>query len=803
MEQTKAPAAKGAFFIRGQNLWSKKDMIRAAVGMVGFFIGRASFFGVINPAAAAFITCFVGSGPQFYCAVLFVFAGLATKLRGLELIKYVCLIGALTAAHLIITKKKFRPGIARRAVMASAAALLCGAGACLAGGLGLYFLLMAVLEGVLVFCLTFFLKRAVRVFTQGRRRVLAAEDVAGAAVMCGLIVAGAADIYIGSVSLRVFLAALVVLSAGFMAGCAFGAMAGLLLGLMLYFTRYMDIGTVNLLATSGIFAGLVRRHGKLPAMATFLVGGTGMTLIMQRAPPDLEWLVSSLSGAVVFLLMPYDFNFKVSSSPNAAMENAGDYIERVRKLTVRRLTDFSEMFENLGKTIRGLSEKREVRANTVVAGTFDRPYSSEEAGKLIDTLADKVCAGCDRKKFCWQHNFYDTYEAAFALLSVLERRGNAAAEDLPGKFQCLNAEKFAAGANELFGIYKLERKWRNQLMEAREVAVQQLSGVGEMVGRLAEEIEPCINFHEDIEERLLNGLERAGIHVESVVVFSDRNGRYAADINRCGEQCVTRGDMNARVCAKIAGVMSGLVGKKMRPAHEYGCRRAGGRCELEITEEQRFKILCGISSVKKIGSEKSGDSFTNMQMRDGKYLLALSDGMGSGAKAQRESGTVIELLENFMEVGFNVELAVKIINSVLTLKSGDESFQTLDICVVDLYGGTAEFNKIGAAASFLLRGSEVHIIKSSGLPIGILSAITPEVSTKKVESGDYILMVTDGVLDAGGGSEWLADALGGYKAARSGTSSPHELADFVLDEAVRRAGGNVRDDMTALAARVR
>jgi stage II sporulation protein E len=221
-------------------------------------------------------------------------------------------------------------------------------------------------------------------------------------------------------------------------------------------------------------------------------------------------------------------------------------------------------------------------------------------------------------------------------------------------------------------------------------------------------------------------------------------------------------------------------------------------------EDQKLRITSGVAHRAK-NSRGSGDSYSAMELRNGSSLLVLSDGMGSGERAKRESAATVGLLEDFIESGFDKELAVRMINSVLILKSSEESFSTLDICSVDLYTGRAEFIKIGAAETFLLRDGTVSVIRSASLPIGMLNDVDLEITERQLKHGDIILMVTDGVTMAGTKKtdeeppedNWLKSAL---KTCRY--TSPQDLADHLLSEAEKRSRNGPKDDMTILTARV-
>jgi len=218
-------------------------------------------------------------------------------------------------------------------------------------------------------------------------------------------------------------------------------------------------------------------------------------------------------------------------------------------------------------------------------------------------------------------------------------------------------------------------------------------------------------------------------------------------------------------------------------------------------EARRFEVVTGIARKPRQDSLTSGDSYSFAPVKDGKYLLALSDGMGSGARAAEESSAVVSLLENFLEAGFDQNITVKTINSILMLRSQEEMFATADVCIMDLVEGSADFIKIGGVPSFLRRENKVEIIRQDALPIGILEEVQLENISAPIQDEDRIVMVTDGILDAfavmGDGERALADFI-----ATLNTINPQEIADSVMEEALLQTDEVARDDMTVLVGRI-
>ena len=97
-----------------------------------------------------------------------------------------------------------------------------------------------------------------------------------------------------------------------------------------------------------------------------------------------------------------------------------------------------------------------------------------------------------------------------------------------------------------------------------------------------------------------------------------------------------------------------------------------------------------------MGEAVSGDSFTVMHMESGQTVLSLSDGMGSGEKAEKESNRIIGLLEQLLSTGFNRQSAIRLIHSVVLSGSEPHTYSTLDLATLDLFNGKCELIKMGA-----------------------------------------------------------------------------------------------------------
>ena len=134
--------------------------------------------------------------------------------------------------------------------------------------------------------------------------------------------------------------------------------------------------------------------------------------------------------------------------------------------------------------------------------------------------------------------------------------------------------------------------------------------------------------------------------------------------------------------------------------------------ENQEKEKVKFKIEVASSIATKSDSEVSGDSYIKTVLRDGKYMMAISDGMGSGPRAKHSSETVIKMLKRLLTTGFDKDISIGLINSSINLNSNEETYATIDISVFDNTTGNIEFIKNGACPTFIKTGKNVEVVKA-------------------------------------------------------------------------------------------
>ncbi len=251
----------------------------------------------------------------------------------------------------------------------------------------------------------------------------------------------------------------------------------------------------------------------------------------------------------------------------------------------------------------------------------------------------------------------------------------------------------------------------------------------------------------------------------------------------------------ADVPAKEAvAVLSALFHKKLRLSVESPALIGREPQCFVLEEEPRYFVLTGFSRVAKESETVSGDNYAVTEEEKGRITVMLSDGTGSGEQAGRDSGQVLDLMEKLLEAGYETGTAVNMVNTALLAKGEEHKHPTLDVCDVNLYEGSCRIWKVGGAATFLKREGKVEELAAGILPLGIFRRIDLEPLERRLEDGDFLVMVSDGVVDAFGAEGYESGMLQAVAGLQG--QNPGELAEKLLRMAICKNGGRIRDDMT-------
>lgn len=333
---------------------------------------------------------------------------------------------------------------------------------------------------------------------------------------------------------------------------------------------------------------------------------------------------------------------------------------------------------------------------------------------------------------------------------------------------------------------------RQQLMEHYQERERQQALCGHVrelsniVSKMAAEAFSYRPFPERLRRRVIVALRAEKIQVSDLYYLEDT--RYSIGVKMSSD---VQGGHGTR---EVADMLSVLLDKRLLPAITSPAWVSREDKIYVFLEEPGFLAIPGYAKAVKETETVSGDNYAIIDTASGEICALLADGMGSGEVAGRDSEKVLELMEKLLDAGMDQDAAISVLNNDLAVSPG-QNMSTLDMCTLDLYSGMCRFRKAGAATTFLKSNSYVEQIQIASLPLGIFQERENQVVVREIIENDYIIMVTDGILDALG--DGYEEVLQRYIEDLPNVS-PGEMAQRILHFALHISGGRVADDMTVL-----
>lgn len=321
-----------------------------------------------------------------------------------------------------------------------------------------------------------------------------------------------------------------------------------------------------------------------------------------------------------------------------------------------------------------------------------------------------------------------------------------------------------------------------------------LNEIGEMIESFTNQLDSVVPLRKTIEANILEELARKGIVVKSILATRNTDQRFEVFINARSER---RRLISAYEIEKTASKYMNIP----MEIKDESKRVIGGRFGMIcLKESSRYNCKSAVRRLIKYDEEVSGDNYFIGDILEGNKLIIISDGMGSGHKAQSDSSNLIDTLEELLDAGFDKDMAIKIINSYLAEQNKGEHFSTLDMLLFDTYTGCGRIYKQGAATTFVKRGQWIEMIKSTSLPVGVVHNAACEKCVKKFYEGDIIIMLSDGVLDSiivENKDDYINDFI-----QQSKYFEPEEIADDLVDNIMAMSGRRLKDDATIIVSKI-
>ena len=443
---------------------------------------------------------------------------------------------------------------------------------------------------------------------------------------------------------------------------------------------------------------------------------------------------------------------------------AGTAVNRERERAGEKLFRMSEVFREVESAFKDMDE------------------GADEAGakrRVAAELKERLCLKCEKRARCEKSVVYTGFAR---LVEAGTLKGKVNLIDLPPAVT-QNCTKPADAIKELNLLLAEYRRYMTEAENARggrQLLADQARGISAVLKSNA--VDMCRELKTDAGENIARALAQCGIMCPEAAVSGDENPEITAII-------VGKADLPSAIKAIYRATGAKFILKdKIALGGEKNC--------YIFCRPPKYDAVFGVASAKKSGEAASGDTHSVIRINEHRFLMALSDGMGSGGHACKISRTAISLIEAFYRAEMPEGTVLETINKLLAF-TGEERFACIDICSVDLGNGSAEFVKIGAPAALIMRGGDIKVLESQSLPLGILEGLRPTVAQEKLCDGDMLVFMSDGITSAFNSTPELLDFLQPMRPL-----NPQNLADKLLAGALERTDGKAEDDMTVLCTRI-
>lgn len=747
----------------------------AIICVLGFMIGRG-VIETISPMLVAYYGCVFENKKMRIWGFLSTVLGLVSIQTVPNIFKYLAIMITITLLGTIVEFLNKKSIGHLMGIICTASTIIIGVGTQFYIKEYQLSVVTLLLEGVSVFLLTILFRKGMSFITDTNREVVAKETFISFSILACAATLGMIGITVIQISLLQLIALNLLLYIGFQYGLEVSSVMGVAIGFAAYYTNSAG-GAEEFIIWSilGVVAGLFREIGKAGTAIAYFITFLALTLVYGSKGLDFKTMEMLILTIGIFLLLPTHKRERIIQK---------DFIDEneLEKMIHQKLNRFAQTYESIAKKFVRVKPLQEQLTNN-------------EINQLIDHVADKVCKDCSMCNMCWQKDFYDTYRAVYSVLSAVESKGEVMVEDIPTEFykQCLKVDEFVIMVNRVFEIYKTNLRWENKMIEHRGLFADQFQNISNIIKDLSENVSKSRQEQGVIIKKIKDEIG----HLDIVNIYMDycANEREEIIIDiRSGKDMGFAKDL-LKIINKIGPNKYSI--KEVESISQSGIKRC------VFTEKETYKIVKGYASIHKNEQPVSGDCFTFIDLESGKDIIALSDGMGTGEQALVESKATIEMLEQLVEGGFDIDIAIKTVNSILGIRNNHQAFATLDVSMVDRYTGDCSFIKSGAVSTFLKRGQHIEKIKTDTLPLGMFKEIEFNALKRRLKADDIVIMMSDGISDLPYDKDkeqntlWLEEMIG-----QLDSLNPQKIADLILDTAKERAGGYASDDMTVLVFRV-
>lgn len=619
------------------------------------------------------------------------------------------------------------------------------------------------------------------------------EEVLGASLMLAIAFGAFGELSIFGFSIRNILSILIVMILGWKNGVLVGTTAGVTIGVTLGVITTSDPLMVAAYSISGMVAGILNRFGKLGVIVGFALGNIVLAYVANGYTVELIHFKEILIASIGLLAIPKSIQINIEEFIGASklLPIFPDRALNKSKETADKLNNVSETIQEMAKTYNveeTVVDNKPMQSNKDIfiselldnLNGYENNMLYEDMANTEGKIVDEVFKLLIDKQQINREQLLEIFAKCNSyIVGFDDKKISEYLEE--------NISQMIRVINMSYKISKSNFVWQKKFEENKKNIETQLKGVSKALSNMADNIEKNIKNEEQFtneKRQIVELLRQKEINIQEISIQKEERVLieiYMEKSNNTDIECIEE-------------ILTEVLNEKIVFNEE-----ASIGTRLNFFSDDKFVMAIGNSEVTKNNSNISGDSILNIRLKDGKYLVAISDGMGSGNEARQSSNKALKMLENLLVSGFDKKTSIELINSSL-INNNEEIFATLDIAIVDLYKGNIEFIKSGACPTYIKNNKKVQVIKANSLPAGIINDTNLQSFDRDIASGDIMIMCSDGVLDSNieykNKELWVK-----YLLEDMESTNTKKIADLILNEAIDNTYGVAKDDMSVVVCK--
>ena len=461
------------------------------------------------------------------------------------------------------------------------------------------------------------------------------EEVLGASLLLSVALCSFGDLSLFGFSIRNVLSIFIVLVLGWKNGVLIGTTAGATIGVTLGIIANNSPIVVAAYCVSGMIAGILNRFGKLGVIGGFVLGNIVLSYVANGLVSNAILFKEILIAGIGLLAVPKNINLNIE---DVIGENKFLPVGGIRGLNKSKET--SQKLDNVSKVVQDMANTYKNAAATVID---ENDIKEKNKQTFISELLNSLEHMEDNVLY---DNFEDVegevvndvynklmdkgYISDKDLLKILAENNNyVVGFDDEEKKAARDVEKMTNTINSAFRISKMNFIWNAKLDEEKSNFESQLNGVSKAISELAE------NINDELEEDELYVKEKEQITLllkqKEIIVYDiwiDKKEKDRYKIQLCIEDQENQEKTILNIISKVLNEKV-IIQKQEKIKNE-------NTTKYEIISDDKYIIDIGQSLAIKDGNSVCGDSQICTRLKDGKYLIAISDGMGSRNRSKKK-----------------------------------------------------------------------------------------------------------------------------------------------------------------------